>query len=588
MLKLLNHHQLLLFDRLRECMPFRGSSVCFLVFLAFLITPCVMGQTRPPVILVDGGGYNCASAPQSSNGSFGQLEEKLSAQGLGVSFFRPCSVTPAPAPIETLGQALGQRIESLRVPQVDLVMYSMGSEIGRSYLAGKQIDPGVFKPPSDPRIRKAVFLAGPHFGDASLGGHRPDVQTLALLTGTRFLWDLSTWNQGTDDLRQVDAIAVIGNWAGNGDGFPVLTEASIMSFGYPEERTRIIPLCHYKGLCDTGIAYIDSDTHPSWRIINSFLSGTDEWKTVGQKPSQDPVLSKNGGLLLVVKDASDTFIKVEQVSVTGLSLTKGDVALFNHFIEKGEYTLQANAPVAIPSITWRPALGGFSVATMKPGPIIARAVPAAGLVDTLSLAPGSFISIYGTRLGAGLTTATAVPLPTTLGATTVTVDEKPIALHFAGENQVNAVLPEDASGLMKMTVKTSEGVHSINVLLEDAVPAIFTVSQTGSGPAAALHAVEGGVVSEANPARIGEYVSVFLTGLGATEASGAVQVAKIKPEATVDGIAATVAWAGRAPGFVGLDQVNIVIPSGVHTGTSVPLIIKSGKRASNTTTLAIK
>lgn len=570
-------------------MPIRCSSVFAPVLFALLFLTFANAQTRPPVILVDGW-RNCAAGFTNSTSSFGQLEAKLNAQGVLISFFRPCSVSPAPAPIETLGRALGQRIDSLGVPQVDLVMYSMGSEIGRSYLAGKQIEPGVFKPPSDPKIRKAVFIGGPHFGDASLGGHPADVETLALLTGTQFLWDLSTWNQGTDDLRQVDAIAIVGNWAGTGDGFPVLTEASILSFGYPEERTRIIPFCHHQSICGTesAIAYIDSDAHPSWRIINSFLSGTDEWNIVGQTPSQDPVLSKNGGLLLAVKNASDSLISSDQVSVTGISVAKGPVAFFNHFIEKGDYTLQANAPVTIPSITWRPALGGFSVATMKPGPIIARAAPAAGLVDTLSLAPGSFISVYGTRLGTGGNTATSLPLPTTLGATTVTVNDKAIGLHFAGENQVNAVLPDDVSGLVKMTVKAGEGMHSINILIEDAVPAIFTVPQTGSGPAAALHAVEGVAVNDANPAKIGEYVSVYLTGLGATEASGGLQVAKIQPEATVDGVAATVAWAGRAPGFVGLDQVNLVIPSGIHTGTPVPLIIKSGKRVSNTTTLAIK
>ena len=76
---------------------------------------------------------------------------------------------PAPAPIETLGRELGLMIDSLGVPQVDLVMYSMGSQIGRSYLAGKQIDPGVFKPPIDPKVRKAVFIGGPHFGDETLG-----------------------------------------------------------------------------------------------------------------------------------------------------------------------------------------------------------------------------------------------------------------------------------------------------------------------------------------------------------------------------------------------------------------------------------
>ncbi len=564
-----------------------SSSFSFLIICFLAILACADVQARPPVILVDGGGYNCATAPRSSTYSFGQLEQKLSAQGLTVVFFRPCDVTPAPAPLETVGQAIGKLIDSLGVSQVDVVAFGAGAEMVRSYLAGKQVEPGVFNPPADPKVRKAVFMYGPHFGvDATLDPHKPDVQVMALWAGSRFHWDLNTWNQGTDDLRQVDVVAIAGNWPGWDS--EALTQASILPFGYSDERMRILPFCIWWTICSQVVSVVDSDAHPSWRITNSFLSGTDEWKTVGQTPSQDPVLSKKGGLLLAVKNASDTLIPVDQVSVTGLNVQKGSEAFFKNNVEAVDYTLQANAPAAIPPFTWRPTLGGFSAVTMKPGPIIARAVPSAGLVGTLSLAPGIFISVYGTRLGTGLNTAAGLPLPTSLGVTTVTVNDKPIGLHFVGENQVNAVLPDDASGLVKMTVKTGEGIHSINVLMEDAVPAIFTLLQTGSGPAAALHAIEGGVVDDANPARIGEYVSVYLTGLGATEASSGVQVAKLKPEATVDGVAATVAWAGRAPGYAGLDQVNIVIPAGVHTGTSVPLTIKSGKRISNTTTLAIK
>ena len=562
-------------------------SVSICVLLAALPST---SQTRPPVILVDGGGP-CAQAALSSETVFGQLEEKLGAQDLRVIFFRPCSVAPAPgqglATLEEIGKALGDRIDGLNVPQVDLILFSMGTLIGRSYLAGKQNEPGVFKPRPDPKVRKAIFIGGLHFGGDLTTPDR-NVQTLVMFPGSRFLWDLNTWNQATDDLRQVDALAIVGNWAGDGDGGPLLTTASIVSFGFPEERTRVIPACHSRAFCEFTIARIDSDSHPSWRIINSFLSGTEEWKTVGQKPSQDAVLSTNGGLLAAIRDAADNWFQPDQLSLSGVQGSMGQAVWTNYLVPKGEYTLQARAPLVIPSVAWRPATGGFSVITMKPGPIIARALPAAGLVDTLSLAPDSFIAIYGTRLGTGLTTATTVPFPTTLGNTTVTVNDRPIPLHFAGENQVNALLPEDASGLVKMTVKTNEGAHSINVLIEDAVPAIFTVLQTGSGPAAALHAVEGGLISDTNPAKVGEYVSVYLTGLGATEASGSLQVAKIKPGATVDGLAAAVSWAGRAPGFVGLGQVNIVIPSGVRTGTAVPLVIKSGKRVSNTTTIAIK
>jgi uncharacterized protein (TIGR03437 family) len=52
-------------------------------------------------------------------------------------------------------------------------------------------------------------------------------------------------------------------------------------------------------------------------------------------------------------------------------------------------------------------------------------------------------------------------------------------------------------------------------------------------------------------------------------------------------MAAQVSFAGRAPGFVGLDQINIQIPGGV-TGAAVPVVVSSAGRISNTATLAIQ
>ncbi|HMY74839.1 MAG TPA: hypothetical protein PLQ88_23675, partial [Blastocatellia bacterium] len=57
--------------------------------------------------------------------------------------------------------------------------------------------------------------------------------------------------------------------------------------------------------------------------------------------------------------------------------------------------------------------------------------------------------------------------------------------------------------------------------------------------------------------------------------------------ATIGGRAATVSYAGRAPGFVGLNQFNIALPAGLAAGT-YPLVITRGGVASNSVTIAIK
>src|SRR5580658_11323979 len=110
-----------------------------------------------------------------------------------------------------------------------------------------------------------------------------------MASGSSFLCGLDTWNQGTDDLRGVDAVAAAGNAGSGGTGNPAgfddgvvpLTSASLRF--YLPGRTRVIPYCHIDGggiislfsLCPgnaKGIADIDSAMHDSAQIIVSFLN----------------------------------------------------------------------------------------------------------------------------------------------------------------------------------------------------------------------------------------------------------------------------------------------------------------------------
>src|SRR5882757_10469723 len=101
----------------------------------------------------------------------------------------------------------------------------MGGLILRSYLAGKaDATPAAYTPPANTGIRKAVFLATPHFGKALAGQLGTDVQTQEISLGSQFLFDLNTWNEGLDDLRGVDALAVAGT---GGTG----AESGTTSFG---------------------------------------------------------------------------------------------------------------------------------------------------------------------------------------------------------------------------------------------------------------------------------------------------------------------------------------------------------------------
>jgi len=100
--------------------------------------------------------------------------------------------------------------------------------------------------------------------------------------------------------------------------------------------------------------------------------------------------------------------------------------------------------------------------------------------------------------------------------------------------------------------------------------------------------------SPANPAHGGTYLVTYLTGAGALDralASGAFAPLDvlIRPRApvaaTIAGKPATVQFAGLAPGFVGLVQVNLLVPDGLSG--EQPLVVTVGNTPSNSALVSV-
>jgi uncharacterized protein (TIGR03437 family) len=67
--------------------------------------------------------------------------------------------------------------------------------------------------------------------------------------------------------------------------------------------------------------------------------------------------------------------------------------------------------------------------------------------------------------------------------------------------------------------------------------------------------------------------------------AGWVERANVVPTVFIDGLQTQVTLAGRSPQYTGLDQINIQVPNGTRRGVSVPVVIVSGGRASNSVVL---
>jgi len=544
----------------------------------FVTLPLCAQPARVPVVLLNGYQATCVGTSDSA-ATFGAMQSLLTADGWQVSFFDNCSVSPgttgsARPKIEQLAQAFGNFLDNLGAPEVDVVAHSMGGLIVRAYLAGK-LPQGGFSPPAVTHIRKAIFLATPHAGLLAiaglLGATAADSQTVEMFAGSSFLWSLATWNQRMDDLRGVDALTVAGNLgsASNAahadDGVVVLTSASL-AVGLGASRVRVLPYCHANDLpsflCNgPGIAAINGRTHPAYQIVTSFLLDTTAWQSIGADASQDPFLSRDGGLLLDARDNMGN-----SIANPGAALLSGpgqgslpwnsQGVFFADTVPAGQYQVRVNGetyPVAVLS-------GGHAAIAVKPGPEIAFVAPAAGNVPALERAPGMLIAIYGSNLQDA----------------TVSIGGIASRVLFNSSIQINTIIPAQSEGLVQVSIATALGEDSLNILLVPAVPAIFSADSSGTGPALALHASDSSLVSSSSPAQPGEIVSTFLTGLG---------VPAETPSLSANGASVDVIGISPAVDTPGVIRLDFIAPQAASN--SVTLQATAGAFSSNFVTLPI-
>ena len=212
-------------------------------------------------------------------------------------------------------------------------------------------------------------------------------------------------------------------------------------------------------------------------------------------------------------------------------------------------------------------------------------VQAQGVVDAAAyqprLAPGGIAALFGTQLAATTAHSSEQPLPTSLEGVSITVNGEPAPLFVVSPLQINFQIPfEIVDSQALVQVSTAEGVAAARVPVLPTIPGIFDGTIT--------HGATGAPVEGSNPAVRGEILVLFATGLGTPQPAVASGV-----PATADPLARTaipvtarfgdqeapVHFAGLAPGFVGLYQVNLQVPEGVSG--DVPLTIQAGGRSSN-------
>ncbi len=537
-------------------------------------------SSTPPVVLLDGWQATSllSSCPMSSDssGTFGNLESYLIGSPNfvpNVYFFENCTECPS-CPIEQLGADFGNFLNSLGVPQVDVIAHSMGGLIVRSYLSGKQQASGTFTPPATTFVRKAVFLATPHFGsfqaDSELAtiifGQNP--QTTAMQRASQFIWDLATWNQFGDDLRGVDALAVIGNAGAWGslnnasDGLVLLTSGSL---DFAETgRTRVVDYCHitlssgveadYLGCTGPGIAFIDSPAHQTYQIVSSFLLNTTAWQSIGNAPAQDKYLSRYGGMLVADLTASDQYITPFSVSFGNITLTAGvsTPSLFYNDMDAGTATFNFGTSTCGP---YTEPIGFYSIFRCKAVLAISSVGPLLSGTARLVQAEAP-ITIAGTGFGAeqcaSCRVTAANPQSTTLQISNWT------------NTSIQAFLPASFSGISQIAVTTASGVDAINIMAAAVTtPVINAITNAATGLSGAIAP--------------GELISIYGTNLGpAAGVSFAVDPTTGMVDTTLGGTQVLFGAFAAPITYASATQVNAVVPYEVAGQSQIAMQVEYG------------
>lgn len=199
-----------------------------------------------------------------------------------------------------------------------------------------------------------------------------------------------------------------------------------------------------------------------------------------------------------------------------------------------------------------------------------------------SIVPGEIVSVFGENLSTAVEVATGFPLPTELGRTRVLVNKIAVPLFYVSPNQINFQVPfETPNWSVDVVVipDTTQPSNQITLRAQTTASDVgaFSAEIDGAWRPIVVNASRNPweLVSPSHPVLPGEWITLYLTGLGAvTPAVPSGQPAPLSPlshtvnpaTAKIDAQELQVDFCGLAPGWAGLYQVNVFVPSDLQSG----------------------
>lgn len=246
--------------------------------------------------------------------------------------------------------------------------------------------------------------------------------------------------------------------------------------------------------------------------------------------------------------------------------------------------------------------------TARLNPTIAPngAVNAASFQVGNGVAPGSYLTLFGTGLSDTTDSFTTPYLPLAIDYASVSFDvpsaglSLPGLISYVSPGQVNLQVPWELQGqssvIIKVTIEDSQG--SLYTLpLAQYSPAFFDYLEPVTNDLLLIaYDASGDLIGSSHPATPGQTVQLYANGLGPVNnqpADG--QVTPVSPPAattttptvTIGGQAAPVQFSGLAPNLIGVYVLTVQVPAGISSGMQ-PVIVSINGVASPPSTLPVQ
>ncbi len=312
-------------------------------------------------------------------------------------------------------------------------------------------------------------------------------------------------------------------------------------------------------------------------------------------------------LRVLLKDSCGNAMADGQITAT---FSNGDPAVALKLLDAADGAYAATwVPAAVAdqiAVRYEAAAPGLASSSVETfGSIAPNEAPALardGILHNLSpllggpLAPGNIVAIFGENMASGSAASDSLPLPTMVGGTEVIIGGLEAPLYFVSPKQINAMIPFELDpGRPYQVIVSANGALTLPEAIQ-VEPVQPGVAAFADGKIIAQHSSDGALVTAGNPAEPGEFLVIYLAGMGRTdvkvpsgEASPVDPLARPEtaPVLTIAGQEAQIFFAGLTPGLVGLYQINFQVPENAPSGEQELIVDQSGAM-SNMTTIAIQ